>query len=248
MRMYQISRICKAITPFKWFWAYVFGLASFPVGYPDIQGFFPSLELPDMNIGIYYLCVGFLVLGAVLLRLIQLQVPKINITFEDKHPYCQDEPIPIPGGTAAQRIYRIRVTSNPRVFVEGVEAKVSEVRIDGEDQLKGSARNLNLTHDKVLLDKQGNPNKEYQKEFSLKGDKMGQMVNVIAVPLAGDPNPYIRLMDTVSCCQGKMGYREMEIDILVIGNNCPDITKTFEVYDTSKEYLRFQFRGKNVTR
>ena len=236
---------------------WVVPIILFPSTYTGLQDYYCPSEglaqgfcrsLPDMSWLIAVLAGLGIVIFAQMVKLISIQVPKINITFEDKHPYYQDEPIPIPGGTAAQRIYRIRVTSNPRVFVEGVEAKVSEVRANGEDQLKGGARNLNLTHDKVLLDKQGKPNKEYQKEFSLKGDKMGQMVNVIAVPLAGDPNPHIRLMDIVSCCQGKMGYREMEIDILVVGKNCPDITKTFEVYDTSNEHLKFQFREKDVTR
>jgi len=250
--MGRLKKFWCAINPYGVLYWFI-PILLFPSTYTGLQDYscpsawLPQIfcqSLPDMS-GLLAVLVGCgLVIFVYMFKLIALQVPKIAIIFENKHPYYQDEPVSISGGIAAHRIYRIRVTSNPRVFVAGVEAKVSEVRIDGEDQLRGSARNLNLTHDKVLVDRQGHPSKEYQKEFSLKGDKKGQMVNVISVPVAGDPNPCIRLMDIVTCCQGPMGYREMEIDILIVGKNCPDITKTFEVYDTSNEHLKFQFREK----
>lgn len=175
------------------------------------------------------------------------QKPRLEIVFKNEEPYFQDDQLFLPGknGKAKYRFYRIRIISRLGTYAEGVEVKVSEIRYKDEDRdiLKGSSRNLNLTHDKILPAQQGQT-KEYEKEFSLKGDSKGRMANVIGIPISGDPNPYFRLMDIVSNCCEPLEMKPLEIDVLAISKNCPSITKTFEIYELNNQDQKFGFREK----
>jgi len=235
----------KALCPFWWFWPSV----ALIWGIPEIQDQLNAglgLEISVMNFGTAFYVGLFFMVGALLLKQIQILVPKLKIEFNPDEDYFIQSG-DFRGDGYEEHLYRIRVGRARNLDVNDVEVLITNLEPNGSSLLRGGPKPLHITDDNPSTDKTNDnkPERPWRTSFDLKSGP-GTFIDVVAIPMNKDVYkvPPIRITDTVSNCMRGIDWKQYKIDIVVRGKGTEAIYGYFEIVQNYDFGLIFQARAK----